>query len=259
MKKIIAGTSAIALSLSMTSVAFAAGDTGNIQLEVEVMDTLSMDCYDSADTVAPFDDTTVTLTNSSAGAGMVVAGAPAVGKSKCVVTTNDDNGYHLAIDNTSNTYTHVAPSGTGISTATTVLSHENPNVDGEWYDLPDLNNTWTVASEEGNASVWNSRKGLGFSVIDYPEDDAGDLLNNTLADEWVVAGSLCTEHVTADDALYAAVPAASTDIAAVTSYDANATTTEVCYKVDVAATQESGDYAGQVTFTATSDASVYYN
>ncbi len=265
MKKIIAGTSALALSLSMTSVAFAQNATPvseNIQLNVEVLDTLSMNCYDSEDVSAPFDDTIVTLGNSVTGAGMVTAGVPSIGKSKCDVTTNDDEGYYLTIINSSASYTHAAPSGVGTSTASTVLAHEDNNVNDLWYDLPDLP-AYTFAAGEGNAAPWDNvgptvTKGLGFSVIDFPEDDVADLAHNSIDDEWVVSGDLCQEGAADDDALYAGVPASALPIAAVTSFDADQTTTEVCYKVDVESTQESGVYAGQVTFTATSDASTYF-
>ena len=258
MKKIVAGTSAIALSLSMTSFALAASDNQSINLEVEVVDTLSMDCYDSAGVSG---DTTVTLGDSTTGAGLVTAGVPSVGKSTCDVTTNDDQGYFLTIEKTTEAVTwddqvNGEGIGTGISDAGTVLTHEDGNVDGDWYGIPDKT-PYTYGTP--NTAAW-SGVGLGFSVIDFP-DTTGTGTNNTLADTWVTTGDLCLDGTAAagtpDQAIYAGVPDTAEAIAGVAQYESNTTTTEVCYKVDVDATQQSGQYAGQVTFTATSDASSY--
>lgn len=253
MKKIVAATSAIALSLSMTSVAFAATDSGNIQLEVEVLDTLSMDCYDAAGGLG---DTVVTLGDSTTGAGMVVAGVPSVGKSRCNVTTNDDQGYYLSIMRSTEDVTWAGANGTGQdATATNVLIHEDPNIDGTWYEIPDTLTAYTETTA-GNAWVDGTTKGFGFSVVDFP--DGGDLAHNALDNNWALTGELCKDGTANDDvALYAGVPSANQAISAVPHYEAGVTTTDVCYKVDVLPTQQSGDYAGQVTFTATSDASAY--
>ena len=256
MKKIIAGTSALALSLSMTSVAFAATDNQAINLEVEVVDTLSMDCYDSAGTTG---DTTVTLgTALNPGAGMVTAGVPAVGQSTCDVITNDDQGYYLTIEKTTEgvTWADAGGIGTGITTGTTVLTHEDANLDGTWYNITDQA-AWTPGTP--NNATW-AGTGLGFSVVSFPDTTPA---NNTLGTAWAVTPGVgegvCLDGESADDdvALYAGVPNAAAAIAAVPEYNAGTTTTEVCYKVDVPSTQQSGQYGGQVTFTATSDASDY--
>lgn len=255
MKKIVAATSAIALSLSMTSVAFAATDSGNIQLEVEVLDTLSMDCYDVDGGLG---DTMVTLGDSTTGAGNVVAGVPSVGKSRCNVTTNDDQGYYLSIMRSTEDVTWAGANGSGqYATATNVLIHEDPNLDGTWYEIPDT----LTAFDEATPSTTNTwtdgtTKGFGFSVVAFPDSSVA---NNALADNWTTTGDLCVDGTgpATDVAEYAGVPAANEAIAAVPEYSATATTTDVCYKVDVLPTQQSGDYAGQVTFTATSDASAY--
>ena len=48
-------------------------------------------------------------------------------------------------------------------------------------------------------------------------------------------------------------------ILTVTQYEASQTITNICYKVDVLPSQQSGQYIGSVTYTATSDASSYLN
>lgn len=238
MKKIVAGTSALALSLSMTSVAFAATDNQAINLNVEVVDTLSMDCWDLAGIAG---DTSVALgTDTNPGAGMVTAGVPAVGSSRCEVITNDDQGYYLTIDNTSS-----QAGGTG-----SVLSHVDPNT-GDVYNIADK--TTAIATPEAWAGT-----GLGFSVIAFPD---GTPANNTLGGIWGNPATPCLagDNVGTDDADYAGIPTSAEAIAAVPEYNAGTTTTDVCYKVDVPSTQQSGLYSGQVTFTATSDASAYLN
>jgi hypothetical protein len=254
MKRIIAGTSAIALSLSMTSFALAAEDNQSINLEVEVVDTLSMDCYDSNG--AGVGDTTVTLGNSTTGAGLVTAGTPSIGASECVVTTNDDQGYYLTIERTTQDVTWSGGNGNGqYAAAGSVLIHQDPNTPATWYEIPDFTE-YSYAALTAAGSTW-SGTGLGFSVIDFPDTSLG---NNDFSGVWVEGtynDDVCVEGVGADLARYAGVPATAQAIAAVPEYSANSTTTQVCYKVDVDATQQSGEYAGQVTFTATSDASTF--
>lgn len=238
MKKIVAATSAVALSLSMTSVAFAAGESDQINLQVEVLDTLTMDCFDLAGGVG---DTDVVLgTNTNPGAGFVVAGVPAIGSSRCNVITNDDSGYYLTLENSSS-----QAGGTG-----SVLSHVDPHT-SVVYNIADQ-----AAAVTAPAS-W-SGTGLGFSVINFPDTTRG---NNTLGTTWGASNPstpcLAGDAGGTDDAVYAGVPASAATIAAVPEYAAATTTTDVCYKVDVPSTQQSGIYTGQVTFTATSDASSY--
>lgn len=268
MKKIVAGTSALALVLSMASITavptsvFAANQQGEINLQVEVLDTLSMDCFD-ADGISG--DTTVTLDDSTTGEGMVVAGVPSVGKSRCEVTTNDDQGYYLTIERSTEDVTWGDGNGTveagengdgQNSGATSVLIHEDVNLDGTWYEIADTLTAFDPTAT-GNAAAWvdGTTKGFGFSVVAFPDTTTG---NNALADSWVTGANTCQDGTAGGDtALYAGVPAAATAISAVPEYAAGTTTTDVCYKVDVDATQQSGEYAGQVTFTATSDASDY--
>jgi len=244
-KKIVAGTSAVALSLTITSFALAAQESNNIQLEVNVQETLSMDCYDTAGGTG---DTTVTL-GTAATPGVVVAGTPAVGGSTCNVTTNDDNGYYLTLVNAM----------TNNNGATAVLQHDDPNLANTTYDISPVGLTaydWSGTVATGSPSVrvkWDTANptGLGFSVISVDE-------SNHMNDFWTgaVAGATCPETSdTTND--YAGIPTAAgaEAIAAVEAYTAATTTTNVCYKVDVTAVQESGDYSGTVTYTATTDAS----
>lgn len=245
MKKIVAGVGAFALSLTITSFALADTQSNTINLEVNVQETLSMDCYDTAGGTG---DTTVTL-GTAATPGVVVAGTPAVGGSTCNVVTNDDEGYYLTLVNAmSNNNGAIA-----------VLQHDDPNLAATTYDISPVgltawNWTGTVAGGSGTAQVkWDTATptGLGFSVIDAAE-------SNNLNDYWTgaVAGATCPETSdTAND--YAGIPVAGAAeaITAVEVYQSGTTTTEVCYKVDVTAVQESGDYSGTVTYTATTDAS----
>ncbi len=265
LNKVIAGTSAVALSLAVAGAGSVFADTINgtnngsgdmeashaLNLEVEVQDTLSLDCYDIT---ASSGDHTVTL--GTAGApGIVTAGTPAVGGSTCDVTTNDDQGYYLTMEN----------STSGTNGATDVLQHTDVNAPGTTYQITEVGLTewdWTEgAGGSASATVdWDATDptGLGFSVMNVPEVDA---THNSLNDEWgtAVSGGACVEGIGADDNVYAGIPDSPEAISAVVSYSATETSTDVCYKVDVTAVQQSGDYAGQVTFTATTDASTYYN
>ncbi|PID52319.1 MAG: hypothetical protein CR972_02480 [Candidatus Moraniibacteriota bacterium] len=247
MKKIIAGTSAIALSLSMTSFALAATDSETINLEVTVQDTLSMDCFDIAD-----NDGTVTL-GGAAGAGIVSAGSPAIGQSRCSVTTNDQNGYYLTIVN----------STTDEAGTTDVLQHQLP--DTSWVSIDDDvagalqpyeydlvgGNVWGATAQNWASTI----TGLGFTVTAVP-----DTTNASAADDlWADGGlSTCTTAAT-DSGKFFAVPDTAQTITAVPVYLSGTTHTDVCYKVDVPTTQQSGDYAGQVTYTATTSAAAYHN
>ncbi|XLQ20150.1 MAG: FISUMP domain-containing protein [Candidatus Moraniibacteriota bacterium] len=204
----------------------------DLNLNVEVNATLSMDCYDKDGVTGDYDVILGTTSNP----GLVTAGTPAVGQSTCIVTTNDTQGYYLSIINDN-----------GISNTT--LVHSN-NTD----EIPDLTqfNESTKVTENWNAPT---TKGLGFSVIQFPQ---ADTTNNTFNNVWTTSGNLCEEGTTSDDAQYAGVPQTDQAIAAHTAYNSTSTTTDVCYKVDVSPSQPSGVYTGSVTYTATSDASGFY-
>jgi hypothetical protein len=208
------------------------GDTP-MNISVAVQDTLSMDCFDTSDS-----NTTVTLGTTTA-PGTVTAGTPAIGQSQCTVTTNDDQGYYLTIQD-NNAITH------------TTLTHTDPNT-GTIYEIPDLTqyNETTPVTENWSAPT---TKGLGFSITQFPQADTS---HNTLGTIWSNTNQ-CPEGTNPDTNDYAGIPDTPQAISAVTAYQATETTTQICYKVDVPPSQPSGQYTGEVTFTATSDASGYY-
>ena len=203
-----------------------------IDINVEVQDTLTLDCFDTATGTGDLNVTLGTTTDP----GKVTAGTPATGQSTCTVTTNDDQGYYLTLidDN---------------AATNTVLTHTDPHT-GATYEIQDLTQfpattTWTTPTT----------KGLGFSVVTFPDTQTN---NNTLDETWTNT-SLCPEGTAADTNTYAGIPDTAETISAVTQYESNQTTTNICYKVDVPASQASGQYTGSVTYTATSDASSYLN
>ena len=208
-----------------------------IDINVEVQETLSLDCHDSAGTTGDYD----VLLGTASDPGRVTAGIPAIGGSTCDVTTNDDQGYYLTL---------VDDNGA----ANAVLTHNDPNT-AAVYQIADLAHYSFVSS---NTQKWSvpATKGLGFSVVGFPD---ADMTNNDFDGVWTTSGDLCEEGIGSDQADYAGIPDTAEAIAAVTQYEAGLTTTDVCYKVDVPASQASGVYTGSVTYTATSDASTYYN
>ena len=211
------------------------GDTP-INLNTEVKDTLTLDCYDTAGSTGDYTVTLGTVTDP----GKVTAGTPATGQSTCTVTTNDDQGYYLTLidDN---------------AVANTVLTHTDPHT-GSTYEISDLTQ---YAFNTPNTINWNAptTKGLGFSVITFPDTQTD---NNTIDDIWTNTNQ-CPEGTAADTNTYAGIPDTAETISAVTQYESLSTTTNICYKVDVPASQASGQYTGSVTYTATSDASSYLN
>ena len=190
-----------------------------------------MDCYDKAGTTGDYD---IDL-------GTITAGIPVVGESTCNVLTNDDQGYYLTVINSS------TEGSTG-----DVLEHEDLNSAGTWYSIDDIT-AWDDATRGGQTglSTWTNgtTTGLGFSVVAFPEALQA---NNQFEDTWVngTCGDVTNQ--------YAGFPDSAQAITAVTSYQEEATITDICYKIDVPPTQQSGVYIGQVTYTATSDASGYY-
>jgi hypothetical protein len=212
--------------------------TGDAPLNIntEVLDTLTMDCYESTSGSGTYDVLLGTVSNP----GYVTAGTPAIGQSTCTVTTNDDQGYYLTVEDDN-----------GISS--TVLTHTDPNT-GTLYEIQDLThwNDTTLTTENWNPPT---TKGLGFSIITFPDTDTS---NNIFDGIWTETGN-CPEGTTPDSNDYAGIPDIPQTIAAVPQYTANHTTTNICYKVDVPASQPSGTYTGSVTYTATSDASSYLN
>jgi hypothetical protein len=212
--------------------------TGDAPLNIntEVLDTLTMDCYESTNGSGTYDVLLGTVSNP----GYVTAGTPAIGQSTCTVTTNDDQGYYLTVEDDN-----------GISS--TVLTHTDPNT-GAIYEIQDLTpwNDTTLTTENWTTPT---TKGLGFSIITFPDTDTA---NNIFDGIWTETGN-CPEGTTPDSNDYAGIPDTPETIAAVPQYTANHTTTNICYKVDVPTSQPSGTYTGSVTYTATSDASSYLN
>jgi uncharacterized delta-60 repeat protein len=207
-----------------------------MNINTEVVDTLTLDCYDTTNGSGNYDVLLGTVSNP----GYVTAGTPAVGTSTCDVTTNDDQGYYLTVEDDN-----------GISS--TVLTHTDPNT-GTIYEIQDLTEYTEITP---NTINWNAptTKGLGFSVITFPDTTPS---NNTLGTTWTNTHQ-CPEGTTPDSNDYAGIPDTPETIAAVPQYTANQTTTTICYKVDVPTSQPSGTYTGSVTYTATSDASSYVN
>ena len=203
-----------------------------ININTEVQDTLTLDCHDTAGPTGDYNVSIGTTTDP----GKVTPGSPATGQSTCTVTTNDDQGYYLTLidDN---------------AATNTVLTHTDPHT-GSIYEIQDLTQfpattTWTTPTT----------KGLGFSVVTFPDTQTD---NNTLDETWTNT-SLCPEGNNPDTNTYAGIPDTAETISAVTQYESLSTTTNICYKVDVPASQASGQYTGSVTYTATSDASSYLN
>jgi hypothetical protein len=213
--KLVAGISALALSLSVTSitsVTFAATDTDTVNLQVEVNSNLSLDCGGSG-------------TDPDVDFSMVTADVPVVGGSTCSVLTNHEEGYDLFVDRTANS-------------DTSVLKH----TDNTTY-ISDL-----TAWNGSNSAVWDNgtTKGLGFRV----EEVSGATKNDT----WWGTSTACTVAEDAD-ALFAGIPQdpdTTTPIPVMDhdGYSAGATTTTICYKLDVVTTQKAGVYAGNITYTA---------
>ena len=137
--------------------------------------------------------------------------------------------------------------------ANTVLTHTDPHT-GSTYEISDLTQ---YAFNTPNTINWNAptTKGLGFSVVTFPDTNT---TNNTIDDIWTNTNQ-CPEGNNPDTNTYAGIPDTAETISAVTQYESLSTTTNICYKVDVPASQASGQYTGSVTYTATSDASSYLN
>lgn len=141
MKKIVAGTCTLAMTLSMTSIALADTKTtsvgGNQTLTTDVQDVLSMNCVDVSNEVA--NDHVVEL-------GNLTPGTPVTGATVCTVLTNSDNGYTLAVKR---------------DDATTTMDKDSNN----GVDISDL--TETVAAPLA-AWVNGTTQGLGYTVNSMP-------------------------------------------------------------------------------------------
>ncbi|MEA1936656.1 MAG: hypothetical protein U9N04_00915 [Patescibacteria group bacterium] len=132
-KKIIAGTSVIALSLSMTSVALAATDSDGVNLSVIVAENMTLDCGADVDID---------------GGGSLTAGTPESNSTTCTITTNDEDGYDLSVVND-------FASGTVL---------RNSNGSGSDWEIADY--AGTIATP----TTWTGT-GLGFSVFAAPDKE----------------------------------------------------------------------------------------
>jgi hypothetical protein len=129
MKKIVAGTCTLAMTLSMTSIALADTKTATQgqTLTTDIQDVLTMTCLDASNEVA--NDHVVEL-------GNLTPGTPVTGATVCTVLTNSDNGYTLNVKR---------------DDATTTMEKDSDNA----VDIEDLN----------GVTLWDgSTLGLGFTI-----------------------------------------------------------------------------------------------
>lgn len=150
--------------------------------------------------------------------GTLTPGTPVSNSTTCTTTTNDESGYDLQVkrDDSDTTLDQTGDATVNITDKTA------------WDP--------TANAGDGNAAVY-SGTGLGFGVY------ASSATKNTT---WWGTGTACHDALNQ----YAGFPTAYANIMEHTSYSAAATTTSVCYRVDVAATQESGAYDGTITYQA---------
>lgn len=209
-RDIFLGLGAVAFTLAMSSAAIAAEDSNGVQLSVTVAENMTLACGNSVDI-------------DGGGNGVVVAGVPVSNTTTCTVTTNDEDGYNLSVED-----------DRGSDNA---LFHETQNgtADGQIADKT----PWdpTANTGDGNAVAW-SGQGLGFGVLSSTAD------KDTT---WWGTGTTCADA----NQRYAGLPDTSANIMEYSSYANGSTATTVCYRVDVPATQISGEYNGSVTYTAT--------
>ncbi len=165
--KIIAGTSAVVLSLSMTSVAFAASATDSQSTSATVVENLTLDCAAAID-----------IDNGTS--NLVADGATVVANTTtCAVTTNDADGYHLQIREDTqlthtDTTTHIAnktawtssPSNAAAYTGTGLGFRVSNN------DTGAMNTTWWGTATTCTGSGANELyAGLPGSLTDILEED----------------------------------------------------------------------------------------
>ena len=205
MKKVVGNFFALILLFAVFASVQAASDSAGVNLSVTVEENMTIDCGADVDID---------------GGGALIPGVPESNSTTCTVTTNDQDGYVLQMEN----------SNAGANT----LSHETLS-----ESITDLV-AWDASAPNAAAWVDATTEGLGFSVYDSTA---------TKNDTWWGTGTSCHDA----NNLYAGVPAngAGQDIMEHTTYSANSTTTNICYRVDVDATQASGEYVGAVTYTAT--------
>jgi hypothetical protein len=148
--------------------------------------------------------------------GTLTPGTPVSASSVCTTATNANGGYDVSVkrDDADTTMDHSADASTNITDKT----------------------AWNRTTP--NAAVYAS-SGLAFSVF------ASTATKNTT---WWGTGTSCHDASN----LYAGFPTAYTNIMEHATYSSGSTTTSICYRVDVPATQKSGSYTGSVTYQVTS-------
>lgn len=173
-------------------------------LNLTVGETLTLDCGADVD-----------LDNGAA----LIAETPRSQTTTCTVTTNDDDGYNLQVENDRGNEN--------------VLQHSvhGTTADGQIQDKL----RWNASSP--NAQSFTGT-GFGFGVLSSTA---------TKDEAWWGTGATCHDP----DQLYAGVPSTSEDIMRHLIYSGSNTDTTICYRVNVPSTQSSGDYQGSVTYTAT--------
>jgi len=148
--------------------------------------------------------------------GTLTPGTPVSASSVCTTTTNANGGYDVAVkrDDADTTMDHSTDATTNITDKT----------------------AWNRTTP--NAAAY-ATTGLAFSVF------ASTATKNTT---WWGTGLTCHDA----DNLYAGFPTTYTNVMEHASYSSGSTTTSICYRVDVPATQKSGSYTGSVTYQVTS-------
>ena len=181
------------------------GTSDDVNLSVSIEENMTLDCGSDVDID---------------GGGVLIPGAPEANATTCTVTTNDQDGYVLQLED----------SNTGANT----LVHDTLS-----ESITDLT-AWDASTPNATAWIDATTEGLGFSVYDSTA---------TKNDTWWGTGVSCHDA----NNLYAGIPdnGSAQDIMEHTSYAANSTTTSICYRVDVPMSQASGEYTGAVTYTAT--------
>ena len=181
------------------------GESDDVNLSVSIEENMTLDCGSDVDID---------------GGGVLIPGAPEANATTCTVTTNDQDGYVLQLED----------SNTGANT----LVHDTLS-----ESITDLT-AWDASTPNAAAWIDATTEGLGFSVYDSTA---------TKNDTWWGTGVSCHDA----NNLYAGIPdnGSAQDIMEHTSYAANSTTTSICYRVDVPMSQASGEYTGAVTYTAT--------
>lgn len=154
--------------------------------------------------------------------GALTPGTPVYNSTTCTTTTNADAGYDLKVqrDDSDTTMDLIGTPATNIT-------------DKIAWDP-------TANTGAGNAVAW-SGTGLGFGVY------ASSATKNAT---WWGTGTACDFADTNN--LYAGFPTTYATIMDYDTYSATATTTSVCYRVDVPGTQPAGSYDGTITYQTVS-------